>query len=362
MATYKLIQDIEAEDHILGPLTLRQFIFGLMAAFLFYICFLAVAKHVPFLLAFFLPPALFCAFFAFPWGGDQPTEQWALAKLHFWFKPRRRVWNQSGIKELVTITAPKKVEKVLTDNLSQTEVQSRLQALANTIDSRGWAIKHINAVGYVPQASGSDRLIDIPDVLPENPSDAPTYDIMDPEHNPLAQQFQTMINKSTQDYRRRLVEQLRNPSPASPAPATATSDQTAPAAQQWFINHNPAPAGPVGPAASSPSPALSVTGGGAAPAADDPALGESLKRRTGTPGEYSHLRTLRPPEPSKPTGSADRGGTQPQSKPSTAVTASGDPAILSLSKNNDLNVSTLAREAQRAKGGGKQDEVVISLH
>ncbi|HVX56501.1 MAG TPA: PrgI family protein, partial [Candidatus Saccharimonadales bacterium] len=113
MATYKLIQDIEAEDHILGPLTLRQFIFALIAAFCFYVCFISVAKHVPFFLLFFLPPGLFCAFFAFPWGGDQPTETWALAKLRFWFKPRRRVWNQSGLKELVTINVPKKVERVL---------------------------------------------------------------------------------------------------------------------------------------------------------------------------------------------------------------------------------------------------------
>src|ERR1035437_7327838 len=104
MATYKLIQDIEAEDKILGPLTLRQFIFALVAVFLFYICFILVTKHVLFLLVLFLPPALFCAFFAVPFGQDQPTEVWALAKLRFWFEPRRRLCNQSGVKQLVTIT------------------------------------------------------------------------------------------------------------------------------------------------------------------------------------------------------------------------------------------------------------------
>ncbi|MGH7158305.1 MAG: PrgI family mobile element protein [Candidatus Saccharimonadales bacterium] len=34
MATYKVIQDIEAEDKILGPLTLRQFIYAGVAAIL----------------------------------------------------------------------------------------------------------------------------------------------------------------------------------------------------------------------------------------------------------------------------------------------------------------------------------------
>src|SRR6476469_1786378 len=103
MATYKLIQDIEAEDKILGPLTLRQFIFALIAVFLFYICFFLLAKGGAFFLIIFLPPALFFGFFALPLGREQPTEIWALAKLRYWFKPRKRLWNQDGVKELVTI-------------------------------------------------------------------------------------------------------------------------------------------------------------------------------------------------------------------------------------------------------------------
>jgi hypothetical protein len=40
-----------------------------------------------------------------------------------------------------------------------------------------------------------------------------------------------------------------------------------------------------------------------------------------------------------------------------------DPAILSLANNNDLNVSTIARQANKAKHGEEppQDEVVVSL-
>ncbi len=216
----------------MGPLSLRQFIFALIAAFLFYICFLAVTKHVPFMLAVFLPPALFCAFFAFPWGRDQPTELWALAKIRFWFKPRKRVWNQSGVKELVTINVPKKVERILTDNLSQTEVKSRLEALANTIDSRGWAIKHIDAVGYsMPSSdSSSDRLIDIPEEAPpqEVPADLAVADIMDTDTNPIAKQFDTMINQSTQEYRQRLINQLSQP-------AAATPPQAQPSSGSWII-------------------------------------------------------------------------------------------------------------------------------
>src|SRR3569623_2019391 len=119
MATYKMIQDIEAEDKILGPLSLRQFIYALISAICLYISFICLTKHVAFLLILFLPPALFTGFFAFPFGQDHPTEVWALAKIRFMFKPRRRIWDQSGVKELVTVTVPKKIERVLTNGLSE---------------------------------------------------------------------------------------------------------------------------------------------------------------------------------------------------------------------------------------------------
>lgn len=367
MATYKLIQDIEAEDHILGPLTLRQFIFGMIAAFLAYLSFISVVKHVPFLLVVLVPPLLFCAFFAVPFGGDQPTELWALAKLRFWFKPRRRIWSQSGIKELVTITVPKKIEHIYSDGLSQTEVKSRLQALANTLDSRGWAIKHIDAVGYVPAQTGSgnpERLINIAEVPQEVPNMTASDDMLDTDHNPVAQQFQTMIDKSTRDYRQKLVDQLRQPLPVVPAvaqaaaPAGAVAAATAGPAPQWFMNHNPAaPPSPVTPVAAAPAVASAAT-----PTAAAPLRGVRMVK----PVEYGNLRTLQPAGAAPagndaaaasvpaPAGDADNGA-------APAVTANGDPAILSLSKNNDLNVATLAREAQRAKGQDPQ-EVVISLH
>jgi hypothetical protein len=374
VATYKLIQDVEAEDHILGPLSFRQFVFALIAAFLGYLCFLSVVKHVPFMLVILAPPTLFCAFFAFPWGRDQPTETWALAKLRFFFLPRKRIWNQSGLKELVTINVPKKVERVYTNGLSQSEVQSRLQALANTIDSRGWAIKHLDAVGYAPQQTDSDRLIGIPDVPPAEPDvTAPSDDIMDAEHNPIAQQFDDMITRSSQERRERLIEELRAPLPETP--------QQTQAEPQWFMNHNPAagvspiPTTPVitpTPAASTPVPSVQVpTAQPAAPeptlTADDDAPYKLMARQFGFQEDeaLSNLRTLRaaPSQPA-PAGAAAAQPAQdvPANNAAGPMTAGGDPAILSLSKNNDLNVATIAREAQKVRGDQAQDEVVISLH
>jgi hypothetical protein len=370
MATYKLIQDIEAEDHILGPLSLRQFIFGLVGAFFWYLSFIIFVKHVYFLLVFFVPIALFCTFFAVPFGRDQPTEVWALAKLRFWFKPRRRLWDQSGVKELVTITVPKKIERVLTNGLSQNEVESRLKALASTLDTRGWAVKNAALGGNYAQpnplaTTDSDRLIDINNM----PAMVPSYDvqasddILDEAANPVARQFDTMINQSTRQHRQHIIDEMNDVRAGQAGqPAAGTSK---PPADYWFMNQAAVPANTMPQQVAVPGEAPTETIPAATPqaaatSAGDAALNAQLKAQNSSQQvSYSHLRTLRPlgsqPVAATPATVA--------TSPAPAVTPASDPAILSLANNDDLNVSTLAREAHKAKYGDEppQDEVVISL-
>src|SRR5262245_43987443 len=99
MASYKVIQDIEAEDKLVGPLSLRQFIYAGIAALCGYLSFFSLSKGLGLLLFIFVPPMLFTGFFAFPFGRDQPTEVWALAKIRFFLKSRKRIWDQSGVKD-----------------------------------------------------------------------------------------------------------------------------------------------------------------------------------------------------------------------------------------------------------------------
>lgn len=359
MATYKLIQDIEAEDHILGPLSLRQFIYGIIAAFCGYLSFVAVAKHALFLLIILVPPMLFCLFFAFPFGKDQSTEVWALAKLRFLFKPRRRIWDQSGIKQLVTVTAPKKIEHEYTDGLSQTEVRSRLKALANTIDSRGWAIKNVNVNLYsqpsLLAATGtSDRLIDVNNV----PQAVPDYDVqasddmLDETSNPVAQQVTQMIGASTQAHRKQLLDEMND--------VRADEARKQAGADYWFLNQPmQAPKVPEGNAMFSDP--VVVPGSDTAAAAaevtpEEAAVVARAKKQQDSLGvSYSHLRTIQPlgATPSAP------------AKDDTDDTASQtpSPALQQLAKDNDKNISTLAREAKRAKGEDLgENEVTISLH
>ncbi len=376
MSTYKVLQDIEAEDHILGPLSLRQFIFGLISAFFLYLCFIVVTRGAPALLAVFLPPALFAGFFAIPFGGDQPTELWALAKIRFYMKPRKRIWDQSGVKELVTITVPKKIEVQRTDGLSETEVRSRLSALGATLDSRGWATKNVMAPSamqaFLPgvMVSGdSDRLVPMSSM----PQPVPDYsvtaadDMLDDQASPLAQQFDGMLTASAQAQRARLIQEMSDArdqaeeAMLNPAPVAPTNDQ------QWFsksplaaaqpivqpINAPTVPAQrvPLDPV-SSPFPAANPFIQAAYPTAEEEALAASIKERQAQLAQANNrLQTI---------------ATTPQMPPKPAeppVTPAPSPAILDLAKNNDLNVATLARQAGKAKEMKPDDgEVVVSLH
>ncbi|HSW99311.1 MAG TPA: PrgI family protein [Candidatus Saccharimonadales bacterium] len=451
MAAYKVIQDVEAEDKLLGPLTLRQFIYAGAAALMLYLCYFAATHHATLLVAVFLPMAIVLAFFAFPWGRDQPTEIWALAKIRFLLKPRRRIWDQSGAKDLVSVTAPKQVQVNYTNGLSETEVRSRLHALADTIDSRGWAIKNANLNLYTQPAlvigePTSDRLV-APSALPQQVSDVDVGaadDILDEKNNARAQAVDTMIERSAKAHRDQIVENLRQTT-GSQAPQQAAAPQSpqaggraaGPGGQQeaapgdpnyrsndyWFLNQPARSAnipanmvtfntqvvtpgmGVASPGASAPMPAAD---------ADEQNLARALaakQQEMPTTAYYSHLHTIQPLSAQQPQPAMAAGQPQPQTaapmpampapqlyqpgppamqfqaspaaqpiaQPQSAmpaaqptiarpwepanpapapVTPANQAAILQLANNNDLNVATLAREADRATS----DEVVINLH
>lgn len=382
MATYKVIQDIEAEDKLVGPLTLRQFIYAAITVVCLYICFLGITKHAIFLVPVFLPIGAVSAFFAFPWGREQPTEIWALAKIRFMIKPRRRIWDQSGIKELVTVTAPKKVEQNLSNGLSQTEVRSRLRALADTIDSRGWAIKNVNVNLYAQPAlgsdTGSDRLISVANV-PDEVSSVDVRasdDMLDPQNNPVAQQFDTMIAQSEQAHRQQIMQQINQIQSAPqqspsilPEPQTQASQgsanqitntqQVSSPNNYWFLQQQPAmpntKAQVVQPG--TPEDAVPVAAP-AEPTPDEKALAERLRHQNDTQRiSYAHLHTIQPLSAQK--ASAPKPTIKPA--PAAPVTHQPDPAIIALASNNDLNVATIARQANK-QNQEPPDEVVISLH
>jgi hypothetical protein len=346
MATYKVLQDIEAEDKLLWQLSFRQFVYALIAFFMLYLSYIFYSKGVGFLLLVTVPVMGFTGFLAFPFGKDQPTEVWALARLRFLFKPRKRIWAQSGVKELVTITVPKKIEIDRTDGLTETEVRSRLQALANTIDSRGWAIKNVSGVYANPIVSSSnDRLINdmsLPQNVPEYVV-ADSEDILDVKSNPLAHQMDQLLSAKNSLHRQQLIETLskirseeNKESEAIPQNVVSTP----PSASQIAATTIPIPT-------------------------DDKQITNELKELNTT--QHMPLNNMR-------TLSVNSNMVADQSAPTTnqtvaeptappASTRQSDPVILNLANRNDLNVTVIAHEANKAKTPktGSEGEVLISL-
>lgn len=392
MATYKVLQDIEAEDKLVGPLTFRQFVYAGACALFLYLSFLVLTKGAPLMATVFLPLGLISGFFAWPWSRDQPTEVWALAKVRFLFKPRLRIWDQSGMKEMVTINAPKKIERDLTKGLTQNEVRSRLRALSDTIDSRGWAIKNVNVnmSSQAKAAMNSDRLVSTSSLpQPVETIDVrPADDILDVQNNPVAAQFDTMIAASAKAHRQEVIERMEQAAAPAATPSSGAQAQQ-PANDYWFLNQ------PTQVSATVPqdavtfntqvvAPGSSVSDlpvAAATPTADEESFIKQLKPEPAfSPNMHGHLHVIQPLSAQKAGASSPQiqpvaTSAQPpfvptpqlqqniatQKPPVPPVTQGPDPVTLDLVRNDDLDVATIAREAQRRKEP-PPDEVVISLH
>lgn len=339
MATYKVIQDIEAEDKFLGPLTLKQFIFGAAGVFFGYLGFFAVSQGAAFLLVLFIPPMLLGFFLAFPWSKEQPTELWVIAKLRFKLKPRIRIWNQAGLEELVTITVPKKLEKHLTNGLDQDEVESRLKALASTIDSRGWAIKNATLPQAYNTPQPTERLINPAAAFPQEVPDVDINafpDVLD-DNTSVSNNFSHMIADSTQQRRQQSLDKMDR------------------------IRHGAT-------IASLEQPQIQFTPPAAPAQFNEQMLSEQLRtQRAQASIANENMRTVPISAPSQPvttpvatqTPAPQPVITQP-AQPQAAMTPAVKPDILELAQNNDLNVATIAREASRS-GPDNGGEVVVSL-
>jgi hypothetical protein len=143
MSVYKVPQDVEADDKILGPFSFRQFIYLIIVAMAIAVAWGLSKLFVP-LAIIPLPIILFFGAIALPLRKDQPMEIFMAAMVSFYLKPRQRKWDPDGIDSLIEITAPKTTEENRTKNISQTEAQERLSYLAQVVDSKGWAIRGVN--------------------------------------------------------------------------------------------------------------------------------------------------------------------------------------------------------------------------
>lgn len=342
MSVYKVPQDVEAEDKLLGPFSFRQFIFLIIAVVSLGAAYILARILLP-LGLIPVPIALFFGALALPLRKDQPMEVYLAAVISFMLKPKKRLWQPDGIEYLVEVTAPKTEETTRRNSYDQEEVQRRLSYLANLVDSRGWSIRGVND--------------------PDSPMQADLYNEAQTAFDPLdeagatAQNITNLINQSDARRRQAMIQTM------SAAQQTATDDlQGVSSTDNSQSNQS---SGSNSSASNTQSDQTSVLDDSASVDQQsdiEQAIASSMKA-----GPYPTMRqsTLIPLDeiPVQPTAEASA----PTAPPQTSLD-SVSPAIIDLAKNHrDFSIQTIQRVAneieQREKKAKKmEDEVVISLH
>ena len=149
MAQYKVPQDVEADDKLLGPFSFRQFVYLMIAGGLIALA-VGLFQLFPLLAILPLPPVLLFGALALPLKKDQPMETYLAAVASYYLKSHNRIWMPGQKETTITITAPKIVDDGRTRDITGEEATHRLSFLADIVDTEGYAIKgavadHVNA-------------------------------------------------------------------------------------------------------------------------------------------------------------------------------------------------------------------------
>lgn len=198
MAVYKVPQDVEADDKLIGPFSFRQFIYLIIVAMASALAWGLAQLFIP-LAIIPLPIILFFGALALPLRKDQPMEIYMAAMWSFLLKPHMRRWDPDGIESLIEITAPKSLDIQFTKDISQDEAQRRLGYLASVVDSRGWAIRGTQQPLNPNNTMISDVYFDAQN----------TEDILD-ESNQRSQIVTQKLDQSDNDRKQELKQLVNN--------------------------------------------------------------------------------------------------------------------------------------------------------
>ncbi|MEP6710551.1 MAG: PrgI family protein [Candidatus Saccharibacteria bacterium] len=321
MAVYKVPQDVEADDKLIGPFSFRQFIYLIIVAISGALAW-GLFQLLPPLVILPLPIMIFFGALALPLRKDQPMEIYLAAIVSFYLKPRKRLWEADGIQSLVEITAPKVIEVQRMKDLSQAEAQKRLSYLANVVDTGGWAVRGVAAPE--PNTPMNDDIYfeaqQAPDMLDESTG--------------VGRSFDTRLGQADVQRRQDMIQRLHQEPAAVTAPASSAQKSSIadPYAQ---LKTTPDPA-----AASNPS--------------SDPHV-------TFSPYPNAMHQSVIQPMSDQPASSAKATSPEP---PTSTSEKTVSPDIMNLANNPDLSIETIAREAERIHKREAElsgEEVVISL-
>jgi hypothetical protein len=230
MGQYKVPQNVEAEDRILGPLTFRQFIYALIGFGWAMLCF-GIFRAVPVVLFFVgFPPTLLFLLLAFFRRDGQDFEQLLIAMVGFFSTSHFRLWVKEEVAETFHIQPTKKEDEITQRNPEL--VRSELEKLTTLIDSRGWNlpadVQPTHNPVALPTTPHEDRIVPPPAPATPHAPDGVAMgdDILDMKHSPLAQNLAQLLAEAADDVKNEAVSQMSEPQPHrrrehQPVPSTS---------------------------------------------------------------------------------------------------------------------------------------------
>ena len=320
MAQYKVPQDVEADDKLLGPFSFRQFVYLLIAGGLAAMA-VGLFQIFPLLAIIPLPPILLFGAMALPLKKDQPMETYLAAVASYYLKPRGRVWMPGQREATIDITAPKQVDDDRTRGITSEEATHRLSFLADIVDTEGYAIKgiganHVNEELVVeaiqaPDMFETDGFGKLENAIAKDENERHA-EVVEGMREEIAKAENLAVSGGV--VKRGEEGKVAEESPVEKAVEQVVEKETAEEPKESM--GNPEPPTVVGPNFDS-----SVVVGA------DLVLEE-----------------------------------KPVEKPDEAKTNSVNPSIMELANNADYSIATIAKEANRIKEREEEGEVFISLH
>ncbi len=138
---FKVPQNIDMADRIVGPLTLIQFLYLLVGGIIVYALFSTIAPINPTLfLALAAPITLFSLALAFLKIQDQPFPKFVAAFFVYVRRPKARVWFKDGRSTESVVITPNPM--VSTQAPTRKELKrDQLQQLATTLDQSSQSMR-----------------------------------------------------------------------------------------------------------------------------------------------------------------------------------------------------------------------------
>ena len=133
---YKVPQNIDMEDRIVGPLTMVQFVLVMVGGMLVYLAYTLFTPSTFWFAA--IPIALVTLTLAFVKVNDQPFPKFLAATILFLVRPKNRVWQkEDGVENLKIVH---KDIPTAASTAGQSSVQrSQLESLSASLDTGGAA-------------------------------------------------------------------------------------------------------------------------------------------------------------------------------------------------------------------------------